>query len=227
MVWRDRRRRRGAAPFGRGWIVHARSTTITARPDSIDAGVAFIRDEVMQTLLGMNGCVGLSMVVDRTSGRCIATSAWQDEGSMRASDEQLRPLRSRAAELMGGGEPQVEEWEIAVLHRDHTSQPGACVRCTWVRFDPQQADRTLDTYKMAVLPRLEQFDGFCSASLLINRQSGLAVGAVSFDSREAMERTRDQSATVRERAVQEMSAEVVEVAEFELALAHLRVPEMA
>ena len=207
--------------------MHARSTTITARPDSIDAGVAFIRDEGMQTLLGMNGCVGLSMVVDRTSGRCIATSAWQDEVSMRASDEQLRPLRSRAAELMGGGEPQVEEWEIAVLHRDHTSQPGACVRCTWVRFDPQQADRTLDTYKMAVLPRLEQFDGFCSASLLINRQSGLAVGAVSFDSREAMERTRDQSATVRERAVQEMSAEVVEVAEFELALAHLRVPEMA
>jgi hypothetical protein len=167
------------------------------------------------------------MLVDRTSGRCIGTSAWQDEDSMRASDEQLRPLRSRAAELMGGGEPQVEEWEIAVLHRDHTSQPGACVRCTWVRFDPQQADRALDIYKMAVLPRLEQLDGFCSASLLVNRQSGRAVGSVSFDSREALERTRDQAATVRERAVRELSAEVVEVGEFELALAHLRVPEMA
>jgi hypothetical protein len=227
MVWRDRRRRRGAAPFERGWTVHARSTTIMARPDSIDTGVAFIRDEVMQTLMGMNGCIGLSMLVDRTSGRCIATSAWQDEDSMRASDEQLRPLRSRAAEMMGGGEPQVEEWEIAVLHRDHTTQPGACVRGTWVRFDPQQADRAIDVYKMAVLPRLEQYDGFCSASLLINRQAGRAVGAVSFDSRESLERTRDEAKTVRERAVQEMGAEVVEVGEFELALAHLRVPEMA
>lgn len=193
---------------------------------SIATGVAYIRDEVMQTLMGMNGCIGLSMLVDRTSGRCIATSAWQDEASMRASDEQLRPLRARTVEMMGGGEPQVEEWEIAVLHREHMSQPGACVRCTWVRFDPLQADLTLDTYKTAVLPRLEQFDGFCSASLLINRQSGLAVGAVSFDNREALEHTRDQAKSVREPAVQEMSAGVVEVAEFELALAHLRVPEL-
>jgi hypothetical protein len=207
--------------------VHARSTTIMARPDSIDAGVAFIRDEVMQTLLGMNGCVGLSVLVDRTSGRCIATSAWQDEDSMRASDEQLRPVRSRAAELMGGGEPQVEEWEIAVLHRDHTSQPGACVRATWVRTDPQRADRAIDIFKTGVLPRLEQWEGFCSASLLVNRQAGRAVGSVSFDSREALERTRDQAKSVRERAVQEMTVEVVEVGEFELALAHLRVPEMA
>jgi quinol monooxygenase YgiN len=207
--------------------VHARSTTIMARPDSIDAGVAFIRDEVMQTLLDMNGCVGLSMLVDRTSGRCIATSAWQDEDSMQASDEQLRPVRSRAAELMGGGEPQVEEWEIAVLHRDHASQPGACVRATWVRTDPQRADRAIDIFKTGVLPRLEQWEGFCSASLLVNRQAGRAVGSVSFDSREALERTRDQAKSVRERAVQEMTVEVVEVGEFELALAHLRVPEMA
>lgn len=207
--------------------MHARSTTIMARPDSIDTGVAVIRDEVMPVLLGMNGCVGLSTLIDRTSGRCIATSAWQDEATMRASDERLRPLRSRLAEQMGGGEPMVEEWEIAVLHRDHTAREGSCARCTWVRFDPRQADRTVDVYRMAVLPRLEQLEGFCSASLLVDRRSGLAVGTASFDSHEALERTRDQAATVRERAVQEVSAEVVEVAEFELALAHLRVPEMA
>jgi hypothetical protein len=42
-----------------------------------------------------------------------------------------------------------------------------------------------------------------------------------------MLRTRKLAAVVRERGVREASGEVVEVGEFELALAHLRVPEMA
>jgi hypothetical protein len=206
--------------------MHARSTTIMARPDSIDAGVAFVRDEVMQTLMDMQGCIGLSMLVDRTSGRCIATSAWQDQDSMRATNEQLQPLRNRAAELMGGGQPEVEEWEIAVLHRDHTSQQGACVRAAWLRMDPQQLDRGVDVFKNSALPAIEGYDGFCSTSLLINRQNGRAVVSISFDSRDAMERSREQGKQVRERTVREMNAEIVEVAEFELALAHLRVPEL-
>jgi quinol monooxygenase YgiN len=206
--------------------MHARSITIMARPDSIDTGVAFIRDEVMQTLMGMNSCIGLSMLVDRSSGRCITTSAWQDQDAMRASDEQLRQLRARAAEMMGGGEPEVEEWEIAVLHRDHTSQPGACVRATWVRMDPQQLDRGMNIFKSVNLPAMEQTDGFCSASLLINRQSGRAVTSMTFDSRDALDRSRERGKEVREQSVREMNAEVVEVGEFELALAHLRVPEL-
>jgi quinol monooxygenase YgiN len=226
MVWRDRRRRRGAAPIERGWIVHARSTTIQARPESIDAGVAHIRDEVMPVLRETDGYVGLSMLVDRESGRCIVTTAWQDEEAMRASDAKMRPARERAAEMLGGS-PEVEEWEIAVLHRDHTSEPGACVRVTRVRHDPQQVDRNMDLYKTMVLPALEQYEGFCSASMLVNRQSGLTVGSVSFDSREAMDHNREQANATRERAMQEMGAEVVDVSEFELALAHLRVPEMA
>jgi hypothetical protein len=106
--------------------VYARSTTILAHPESIDAGVAHIRDEVMPTLLGMDGCIGLSMLADPNTGRCIAASAWQTREAMLAGERQLRPVRDHAAEILGG-RPQVDEWEIAVLHRDHTSGPGACV----------------------------------------------------------------------------------------------------
>jgi heme-degrading monooxygenase HmoA len=206
--------------------MHARSTTIMARPDSIDAGVAFIRDEVMQDLMDMEGCIGLSMLVDRTSGRCITTSAWRDQDSMRATNERLQPLRNRGAELMGGGQLEVEEWEIAVLHRDHTSQQGACVRVAWARMDPQHLDRAVDVFKNSALPTVEGYDGFCSCSMLINRESGRAAVSITFDSRDALDRSREQAKQVRERAHREMNAEVVEVAEFELALAHLRVPEL-
>jgi hypothetical protein len=205
--------------------VYARSTTIMARPESIDAGIAQVRDEVMPTILEMDGCIGLSMLADRESGRCIATSAWQSEEAMRATDEELTPIRDRIASTMGGS-PQVEEWEIAVLHRDHRSVAGACVRATWVKVDPANLERAIDVYKLASLPRLEDLAGFCSASLLIDRASGRAVSSVTYDSQEAMDSNRESAASMRSATAKDAGAEVIDVCEFELAIAHLRVPEL-
>lgn len=205
----------------------ARSTTIRARQELIDAGIAHVRDEVMPALMELEGCIGLSMLTDRQGGRCIATSAWRDEEMMRASDGRLRSVRGRVAELLSGGEPEVEEWEIALLHRDHTSVPGACVRATWVRMDPAGTDRALDVYRTRVLPAMEAMEGMCSSSLLINRGSGRSVSSVTFDSRAALEGSREQAAAIRESGTREAGVDVLDVCEFELALAHLRVPEMA
>jgi heme-degrading monooxygenase HmoA len=206
--------------------VHARSTTIQAQASSIDDGIAHVRDVVMPALENTDGCIGLSLLVDRQSGRCIATSAWQSEEAMRASEKQVRQIRDRAAEIFGGSS-QVEEWEIAILHRDHQSREGACVRATWIKVDPGQLDRAIEAYKMTSLPEMEQLEGFCSASLLVDRSSGRAVSSATYDSFAAMERNRDQAATVRAAGTKQAGAEVLEVREFELALAHLRVPEMA
>jgi quinol monooxygenase YgiN len=205
--------------------MHARSTTVRANPDSVDTGVAHVRDEVMPMVLGMDGCVGVSMLVNRMSGHCVVTTAWQSREAMSASAEGVRAARERAAEMMGG-RPQVDEWEIAVMHRDHTSAPGAWVRATWVRMAPDQVDRGIDVYKMAVLPATQEFEGFCSASLMVDRDSGYAVSSVTFDSREAMERSRVRGEQLREQTARDVGLEIVEVGEFELALAHLRVPEM-
>ena len=138
----------------------------------------------------------------------------------------MRRRLALAAEVLGG-RPQVDEWEIAVLHRDHRSNPGACLRTTWVRMDAEQADHFVDVYRMVLLPEILQFDGFCSASLMVDRPSGYAVSSVTFDSHDAMRHTRSLAAVVRERGAREANGEVIEVFEFELALAHLRVPEMA
>lgn len=205
--------------------MYARSTTINAAPASIDAGVAQVRDEVMPMLMGMDGCIGLSMLVDRESGRCITTSAWQSEEAMRATDEELQPIRDKvAAEL--GGSPMVQEWEIAVLHRDHRSVAGACVRATWVKVDPANLDRAIDVYKLASLPRLEDLAGFCSASLLVDRASGRAVSSVTYDSQDTLDGSREAAASMRSSTTKDAGAEMLEVGEFELTIAHLRVPEL-
>ena len=53
------------------------------------------------------------------------------------------------------------------------------------------------------------------------------MSSVTFDSREAMDRSREPGEAMRERTSQTMGVEFLDVAEFDLALAHLRVPEMA
>jgi hypothetical protein len=208
-------------------MVYARSTSIRARQDHIEVGIGHVRDEVMPVLMEMDGCIGLSMLVDRQGGRCIATSAWHDEERMRASDEALCPLRDRLSVMVGGGRPEVEEWEIAILHRDHTSRPGACVRATWVKIDPAGIDHALEAYRSMVLPAAEGLDGFCSASLLMNRSTGRSVSSVTFDSQDALEGSRDSAAWIRDSATAEARVSILDVCEFELTLAHLRVPEMA
>jgi hypothetical protein len=205
--------------------VFARSTTIQARPESIDDGIRFVADEVMPMIMGMDGCVGLSMIVDRTSGRCIATSAWRDQDTMRATDGLLTPMRNRAASLMGG-DLMVEEWEIAVLHREHQSSEGACVRATWLQVDPSEVEHAIDIYRMHSLTEMDELEGFCSASLFVDRRSGRACTSATYDNMESMERSRERAKRIRETATREIGATVTDVSEFELALAHLHVPEM-
>ncbi|MEO3761605.1 antibiotic biosynthesis monooxygenase [Mycobacterium sp. B14F4] len=206
--------------------MYARSTTIQAQPSSIDAGIAHMRDSVMPALESIDGCIGLSLLVDRTSGRCIATSSWESEEAMRASEESIRAVRDRAAELFGGG-AQVEQWEIAAMHREHRAGEGSCVRATWVKVDPDQLDAGIDFFKTAILPALEELEGFCSASLLVDRASGRGVTAATFDNAEAIERNKDHLDRIKATGSREANAEVLEQCDFELAVAHLRVPEMA
>ncbi|NIH83644.1 antibiotic biosynthesis monooxygenase [Amycolatopsis granulosa] len=203
----------------------ARSTTIQAQQDTLDAGLAHVRDETMPELMDMPGFVGLSLLIDRGSGRCIVTTSWESEEALRDTADRVRPLRDRAMEVLGGGRPQVDEWEIAVLHRDHPAPEGACCRVTWVRFD--QLDRALDSFRMGLLPELAQFGGFCSASLMIDRDAGRAVSSVTFTDRQAMDASRSRAEELRSRITGEAGVEILEVGEFELALAHLRAPEMA
>lgn len=200
--------------------------TIQAQPLSIDIGIAHVRDVVMPALTEIDGCVGLSLLVDRQSGTCIATSSWESIDAMRGSAARVAPIRDRAA-LMFDGSARVEEWDIALLHRDHPSRDGACVRATWLKVVPDQLSRSLEFYRSSVLPELEQLDGFCSASLMVDHPAcRRAVACSTFDSMDAMARNRDRATELRSRRVRELGAEVIDVAEFELAIAHLRVPEL-
>ena len=189
-------------------------------PDNTDAGIAFVKNEAAPMLDSMEGCRGLSLIVDRETGQCIATTSWETEELMHSSDELLRPIRDRGRDILGGS-IQVDEWEIAVMHRtDH----GECCRVSWLRGD---LDAMAETFRTAILPALEQTEGFCSASLLMSRASGLGCASTVWQDRAAMEASRSSADSMRNQAAADASGEIIEVHEFDLAYAHLHVPEMA
>ena len=205
--------------------MHARSTTVMGQPGMLETGIAHARDVVMPQVRAMEGCLGMSLLADRMSGRCIVTTAWRDEEAMRATTDAVIKLRADAAALLGG-EATVDEWEVAYLHRDHRAADGACARVTWTESDPASFDRVLDAFKMGIMPRVELLEGFCSASLFVDRTSGRACVTATYDSKQAMAVTRDAAMGLRADLAQDTGTRITEVAEFSLAIAHLDVPEL-
>ena len=199
--------------------MYARSIMFHGRPDNIDAGIKFIKTEAEPMLDETDGCRGLAVLVDRESGQCIITSSWESEAAMLASDEQLRPLRDRGRDILGGS-MQVDEWQIAVMHR---TQHGECCRVSWLQGD---LDAMTEEFRATILPRLAQTRGFCSASLLVNRSTGLACATTAWESRAAMEASRPAADEMRSGAATASGGEILEVHEFDLARAHLHVPQM-
>ena len=199
--------------------MYARSTTFHGKPENVDAGIRFIIEEAAPTLEKIEGCRGVSLLVDRMSGRCIATSSWESEVAMRSSNDQLRPIRERGRDILGAS-MQVDEWEIAAMHR---MQHGECCRASWIHGD---VDTLAETFRVGILPRLDETPGFCGASLMIDREAGVGCATTMWETREAMEASRTAADELRVRAASDSGGEIVEVVEFDLAYAHLHVPEL-
>ena len=206
--------------------MYARTTTIQADRSKVEDGIARVRGQVFPAVTAMDGCAGMSLLVDRESGRCIATTSWETEDAMRSSAEQVKPLRGDAEQTLGATSSEVATWEVAVMHRDHASPDGACARVTWLSGDQGLGDRAADVYRTLILPTVQEWDGFCSANLMISRDSGRIVGTVTFETRAQLEATREAAKDLRHRASEQLEASVDDVAEMEVAMAHLHVPEL-
>jgi quinol monooxygenase YgiN len=204
--------------------MYARSTTIHGDPGSVDAATAYVRDEVMPAVQEMDGCVGLSMLADRDTGRCIVTTSWRDEAAMHAGREGVRSSAERTAELLGGP-AELQEWEIAAMHRVLEAHEAARSRVTWLRTEPDAVNRAVDAVRLSLMPKLDDLPGFCSVSVMVRRAEGLTVAAISYDSRQHLEQASEGAREFRKGFAPAMGIEVVDTAEFDVAIAHLRVPE--
>jgi heme-degrading monooxygenase HmoA len=95
--------------------MHARVSTIYGTAEQGEEGVQSFRDEILPALKEMEGCKGAILLADRTTGKAVGITLWEDERAMQASEEAANRLRREAAETAGGGEPPtVDRYEVAV-----------------------------------------------------------------------------------------------------------------
>src|SRR6478609_3487596 len=107
------RRAARASPVIGGSAMYARSTTVQGDPQAMDDAIAYVRDEVAPLVGDMDGYVGISMICDRDSGRCIITSTWATEEARQSSAASVVASRSRVAEILRADTPVVRDWEVA------------------------------------------------------------------------------------------------------------------
>jgi heme-degrading monooxygenase HmoA len=205
-------------------LVHARSTTVRGAPDRVGDGIAMVQAEVLPALREVDGFVGVSMLVDREAGGAIITSAWESKEALVASRGRIGPLRDAFARYFGV-RPEVAEWEIAVVHRGRPTPPGAWARVTWTRADRGSLPQQVDFFRSGLVPEIDRLPGFCGVSLLLDRRAGTGVITTVYDSLDTLHASREQALSLREGAVRRMSAELVDVAELEVVVASLHVPE--
>lgn len=94
--------------------MHARVTTISGSPADADAGIDNFRTNVVP--FAREQGKGAILLVDRASGEAVAITLWEDEQSLRASEESANALRAGAADQMGATDaPKVSRYEVAVF----------------------------------------------------------------------------------------------------------------
>jgi hypothetical protein len=207
--------------------MYARSTTFRAYPAAIDDGIAHTRHTVLPAVRQIDGCLGLSLLVDRHTGRCIASTAWADADALHRSADTIRPIREAAVRTFRGVETEVEEWSIDVLHRVRYSPEGAATRVIRTRGPAGDMPRVVEGFREIVVPRAELLPGFCSVSFLVDHDTGRSAIASTYDSRHTMNHAKGQAVAIREEFLDRMGLQVTDIHEYDLVLAHLRVPEMA
>ena len=95
--------------------MHARVSTITGSPDQAEAGIADFKENIAPWIKENGGHGGI-LLLDRETGKAVAITLWNDEETMRSSEQAANEHRSRVSDQMQGTQsPTVERYEVAVF----------------------------------------------------------------------------------------------------------------
>lgn len=95
--------------------MHARVTTIHMDPARVDEAVSQLEEQDLPMFKQLDGFRGLTLYVDRSSGKAVGTSYWDSAEQMSASEDEVKEARERAAGTGGSSaEPEVERFEVAL-----------------------------------------------------------------------------------------------------------------
>jgi hypothetical protein len=211
-----------------GQVVLVRVTIIRAGIPRTGEGIAFVHGELQPKVAAMGGNRGFTMAVDRTSGRYIALTAWADDEAAEASVDRTAGLVSDATRRLGGSEPSVEIFDLAVAHSVKPVRVGYWGRFARVEMKVDDLDLAVLRFRETALPLFEGYEGLAAINLFVNRMSGVAESVIWFDSLHVLRRSKPRSQEMQELLAAVIPAlKIVEVAELEVVIAEMGPPVVA
>ena len=159
--------------------MYTRLLTFTGASD-IDAGVGYLREQVLPVLNAQRGYRGVTASGDRASGTLHILSLWETEEDRAASESALGKARDEALEVVGGA-LEIENFEQVVEAISKRPGPGCTLNVVRVRMDPATVEQNIAWFKEAIAPMITGQPGFCSLRNMVDRQSGRAISGSVFE----------------------------------------------
>jgi heme-degrading monooxygenase HmoA len=96
-------------------MLAARTSTLTGAT-RLDDGIKAFEREIVPKLRSMPGFAGATLHVDRAAKKMVATTYWESEAALEASEKSAGDLRQAAAKASGAtAPPKVERFECPVV----------------------------------------------------------------------------------------------------------------
>ncbi len=177
-------------------MLHSRFNLITADPAKLGDAVTFIESAVRPAVESQPGSLGMSLYTNPTLGVAVLESVWASADAMRDSEHPVSQGR-RDAVQRAAGTVCVERYRVPVFEQEAPVRPGAALRLTRMDFEPSRVEDGVEAYGDTVVPWLAETDGFCSALLLIDQNTGHSIGESVWSNPAALAASRSVAAAVR------------------------------
>jgi heme-degrading monooxygenase HmoA len=152
----------------------------------MDAGVAYIRDDVLPMMSAQHGFRGISVSADRNGEILGALTMWASEEDLDASDSALDKARDGAVKIVGGV-MTVETYEQTTEAMARLPVAGNALVVTRMTVHPASIDEHIAFFERHLLPAIEVQPGFCAFRTMVNRGHGRCVVGIVWVDRPSLD----------------------------------------
>jgi heme-degrading monooxygenase HmoA len=195
--------------------MYVRSSRLQFPPDQLDKAIAHFKEVTVPAARQMAGFAGTVMLVNRSSGDCVANTFWESRDTLKASEDAGSRLRTQAAGAAGGNVTSVERYENVIREMAAPPISGTYIRANVGEAAPGKLDTLVQRMRAEALPTVQAQRGFRALNLGIDRDSGRFAIISVWDTPEDREASFAGIQEMRTRLFADIDAKNVEVAEYE------------
>jgi hypothetical protein len=199
-----------------------RVSYVSGDSSRLDDLITYARTVVKPATDVLPGNLGLAMWANRESGDAVVATVWNDEETLRASEDAVVKLRDDAAGIVGGN-AIVERYETVFLDGSTPHQIGNVMRLVRMHCDPAMLDDHMLWAQHEVVPRARTLDGYLGYAIAADRADGAILSSSTYRDMACATAAGEAMALIRDAATAR-GIIIDSMADYEVAIVGIRAP---